>query len=65
VTENPDRPDLADVLPVTEQAAKDRHEHGKMPPRLNDDYLAHRAEQERVELGLDDYNPDDIPPATD
>jgi len=36
-----------------------------MPPRLNDDYLAHRAEQERVELGLDDYNPDDIPPATD
>ena len=47
----------------TEQAPRDRHEHGKQPPRLNDD--AHRTEQERVEIGLDDYDPDEVPSATD
>jgi hypothetical protein len=62
VTEN-DRPNLDDVLPVTEQAIPDRREHGKMPPHPNDENLARRTEQERVELGIDDYDPDDVPPA--
>jgi hypothetical protein len=47
----------------TEQAIPDRHEHGKMPAHLNDDELARRTEQERVEAGLDDYDPNDVPDA--
>jgi hypothetical protein len=39
--------------------------HGKMPEDLDDDKLALAAERERVELGLADYVPDDVPPATD
>jgi hypothetical protein len=62
VTEN-DQPNLDDVLPVTEQAIPDRREHGKMPAHPNDEQLARRTEQERVELGIDDYDPDDVPPA--
>lgn len=46
---------------------RDRREHGGggMPGHVDDDALAERTEQERVELGLDDYDPDDVPPATD
>ncbi|TCC54286.1 hypothetical protein E0H73_39275 [Kribbella pittospori] len=33
--------------------------------RPDDDELARRTEQERVEAGIDDYDPDDVPPATD
>ncbi len=62
MTEN-DQPNLDDVLPVTEQAIPDRREHGKMPAHPNDEQLARRTEQERVELGIDDYDPDDVPPA--
>jgi hypothetical protein len=62
VTDN-DQPNLDDVIPVSEQAIPDRREHGKMPPHPNDDQLARRTEQERVELGIDDYDPDDVPPA--
>jgi hypothetical protein len=58
-----DLPNLDDVIPATEQAIRDRHEHGKMPSHPNDDELARRTEQERVELGIDDYDPDDVPPA--
>jgi hypothetical protein len=58
-------PEFRDVYETTEQAPRDRHFHGKEPPRLNDDELARRAEQERVEFGVDDYDPDDVPPATD
>jgi hypothetical protein len=32
---------------------------------LDDDALARRTERERVDAGLADYDPDDIPPATD
>jgi hypothetical protein len=63
VTENPDEPTLDDVDPVTEQAPRDRHEHAKTPPRLNDDELARRTEHERVEAGIEDYDPDSVPPA--
>jgi hypothetical protein len=43
----------------------DRHEHGKAPQHLDDDQLAELAEEERVEAGLDDFDPDEVPPATD
>ena len=61
----PDSPNLDDVIIPTEQAPRDRHEHGKQPARLSDDDLAHRTEQERLAAGLDDYDPDQVPPATD
>jgi hypothetical protein len=44
---------------------RDRREHGGAPQRLDDDELAEITEDERVEAGLDDYNPDEVPPATD
>ena len=47
------------------QFHRDRHEHGGAPQRLDDDKLAEIAEDERVEAGLDDYNPDEVPSATD
>ena len=43
----------------------DRREHGGAPQRLDDDELAEIAEDERVAAGLDDYNPDEVPPATE
>ncbi len=43
----------------------DRREHGKAPQRLDDDQLAELAEEERVAAGVDDYDPDEVPPATD
>lgn len=42
-----------------------RHVHGGMPLHPDDDELARRTEQERVEAGVDDYDPDSVPPATD
>jgi len=44
---------------------RDRHQHGGMPARLDDDQLAHEAEEERVDAGLEPFDPDDVPPATD
>jgi hypothetical protein len=44
---------------------RDRRQHGGASQRLDDDKLAELAEDERVEAGLDDYNPDEVPPATD
>ena len=43
----------------------DRREHAKAPEHLDDDRLARLAEEERVEAGLDPYDPDEVPPATD
>lgn len=43
----------------------DRHEHGGASGRLDDDALARRTERERVDAGLEDYDSDDVPPATD
>jgi hypothetical protein len=60
-----DEPSLDDVFVPTESAPRDRHEHGKMPSHPNDDELQHRTEQERVELGIDDYDPDTVPAAED
>jgi hypothetical protein len=47
------------------QFHRDRREHGGAPQRLDDDTLAEITEDERVDAGLDDYNPDEVPPATD
>lgn len=65
MTDPHDQPNLDDVISPTESAPRDRQEHGKMPSRPNDDALQHRTEQERVELGLDDYDPDTVPAAED
>lgn len=44
---------------------RDRREHGGAPQRLDDDLLAHETEEERVAAGLEDYDPDDVPSATE
>lgn len=56
-----------DVLaaPGPPEVTRDRRQHGGMSDRVDDDALAERVEQERVDLGLIDYSPDDVPPATD
>ena len=41
-----------------------RSEHGGMP-RRDDDEFALAVERDRVAAGLEDYVPDDVPPATD
>jgi hypothetical protein len=58
-------PNLDDVIIPEEQAIRDRHAHGKMPAHPNDDALAKRTEQERIAVGIDDYDPDDVPSATE
>ncbi len=55
--QTPDQPD--------EQFHRDRREHGGAPEHLDDDKLARLTEEERVAAGLDDYDPDEVPPATD
>ncbi|MBD0323183.1 MAG: hypothetical protein ICV72_07335 [Aldersonia sp.] len=63
--ERPDPPSLDDVIEPTEAAPRDRREHGKAPERLDDDYLEYRTEQERISAGIEDYDPDHVPPATE
>ncbi len=55
--QDPDQP--------AEEFHRDRREHPGKLERLDDDQLARLAEEERVEAGLDDYDPDEVPPATD
>jgi hypothetical protein len=51
--------------PNDAQFRPDRHEHAKAPEHLDDDRLARLTEEERVQAGLDPYDPDEVPPATD
>jgi hypothetical protein len=44
---------------------RERREHGGAASRLNEDQLDELTEEERVEAGLDPYDPDEVPPATD
>jgi hypothetical protein len=44
---------------------RDRREHGGASTHRDDEALARRTEQERVEAGVDDYDPNEVPPATD
>ncbi len=48
-----------------EEFHRDRREHGGIPGHLDDDRLARLTEEERVAAGLDDYDRDEVPPATD
>ena len=48
-----------------EQFHRERREHGGASQRLDDDRLARLTEEERVAAGLDAYDPDEVPPATD
>jgi hypothetical protein len=48
-----------------EQFHRDRRVHGGEIDRLDDDQLARLTEEERVAAGLDAYDPDEVPPATD
>lgn len=57
--------ELDDVMQTTEGASRARHEHGGYSARPDDDLLQHRTEEERVQAGIDDYDPGDVPPATD
>lgn len=55
-------------FPEDEPAAafhRDRREHGGASQRLSDDQLAELTEEERVEAGIEDYDPDEVPPATE
>jgi hypothetical protein len=49
----------ADEPELPESFHRDRREH------LDDDRLARLTEEERVAAGLDPYDPDEVPPATD
>jgi hypothetical protein len=42
-----------------------RSEHRGEIDRLDEDQLARLTEEERVAAGVDDYDPDEVPPATD
>jgi hypothetical protein len=44
---------------------KDRREHGGLPAHPDDDRLAELTEEERAALGLEPYDPYEVPPATD
>ena len=57
MTQGPDQP--------AEEFHRDRREHGGSPDRLDEDRLDRLTEEERVEAGVDDYDPDEVPPATD
>ena len=57
------REELDEVMTPTEQAVPDHHAHGKTPKHVNDDELERRTEHERVQAGVDDYDPADVPPA--
>jgi hypothetical protein len=48
-----------------EEFHRNRREHGGAPQRIDDDRLARLTEEERVEAGVDDFDPDEVPSATD
>jgi len=48
-----------------ERFHRERREHGGASQRLDEDQLARLTEEERVAAGLDAYDPDEVPPATD
>lgn len=68
MTDAPDeRPTLDDVLEPDNDALPQpiAQGHAGMPERLDDDALERATERERVEAGVADYAPEDVPPATD
>ena len=62
--QDPDEPgEFVEQFP--ERFHRDRREHGGEIDRLDEDQLARLTEEERVAAGVDDYDPDEVPPATD
>ena len=61
----PDDSELPGDSDLPEEFHRDRHQHGGRIDRLDEDHLARLTEEERVEAGLDAYDPDEVPPATD
>jgi hypothetical protein len=58
--------ELPDPPPAEPSAFhKDRREGGGLPLHPDDDQLAELTEEERVDAGIDPYEPDEVPPATD
>ena len=55
--QDPDQP--------AEEFHRPRREHPGKLERLDDDQLARLTEEERVAAGLDAFDPDEVPPATD
>ena len=48
-----------------ERFHRNRREHGGEIDRLDQDHLDRLTEEERVEAGVDPYDQDEVPPATD
>jgi hypothetical protein len=63
--QGPDRPAEQDPDQPAEEFRRNRHEHGGAPFRIDDDRLARLTEEERVAAGIDAFDPDEVPPATD
>ena len=61
--QNPDQLPEDDHLP--EDFHRNRREHPGKLERLDDDQLARLTEEERVQAGVDEFDPDEVPPATD
>ena len=62
--QDPDAPaEFVDQFP--ERFRRDRTQHGGEIDRLNEDQLARLTEEERVAAGVDAYDADEVPPATD
>ena len=47
------------------EGQRDRRFHGGAPEHLDDDELQRRTEAERAAAGLQPYDPNEVPPATD
>ncbi|MCU7724547.1 hypothetical protein ODJ79_12540 [Actinoplanes sp. KI2] len=47
------------------EGRRDRRFHGGTPAHLDDDELNRRTEAERADAGVSDYDPADVPAATD
>jgi hypothetical protein len=65
-TPSDDSPTVDDVMETQDVGAphRDRTQHGGAG-RIHDDTLDRLVEQERADVGVSDYDPDHIPPATD
>ena len=59
------QPDQAGTPADQARGPDERQMSGGMPRRPDDEELARRAEAERVDAGLEDYDPEAVPPATD
>ena len=47
------------------EGQRDRRFHGGTPRHLDEDELDRRTEAERVEAGIEPYDPNEVPPASD